>query len=322
MIQSPGPALDPGWEAGEGETLPRLEGHRLLAEDGYELPLSRWLPDSSPESVVLALHGFNDFRASHETVAHVLTRGGTAVYAYDQRGFGTTEQRGIWPGRDRLVDDARTALALLRDRYPEQPLYLLGESMGAAVAILALTGEQAPEVDGTILMAPAVWARETQPWYQRLGLWLGVRLTPGMKLDSEWVAVEPTDDPTWADYWDEHPLVIHRSRMDALDGISHLMSDALAASAELPGPTLLLYGGNDEVVPPEAICNMLKTLPDPQNHHWRFAYYPEGWHFLSRDRRARETLMDMLEWQHSPTTALPSGRELTKSAGLALLCED
>ena len=47
---------------------------------------------------------------------------------------------------------------------PRVPLYLLGESMGGAVAVVAMTGESGtrpPDVDGVILAAPAVWGRST-----------------------------------------------------------------------------------------------------------------------------------------------------------------
>jgi len=319
QIQSPGPASEK--EADPERPLPRLESGRILADDGYELPMTRWMPSGDVERVVLALHGFNDFRASHQSVAWTLSRTGTAVYAYDQRGFGSTDQRGIWPGGDRLVKDAQDAIELLKGRYGDTPLYLLGESMGAAVAILALKGESAEQVSGTILMAPAVWGRDIQPWYQRMGLWLGIRLTPGMLLDSEWVDVEPTDDPDWTNYWEQHPLVIHRSRVDALDGLSELMGQALKASAELPGPTLILYGGNDEVIPDDAICNMIQRLPedwDARSIH--LAYYPDGWHFLGRDRRANETLMDIDYWHQQQALPLPSGRALERAAALRLLC--
>ncbi|MEA5445360.1 alpha/beta fold hydrolase [Gammaproteobacteria bacterium AB-CW1] len=317
QVQMPGP----------GEVEPELGEDHFIAADAYAMPLTRWLPEGEIKQVVLALHGFNDFRQSHLPLARKLSARGSAIYAYDQRGFGATAQRGIWPGQERLVEDARTALALLSQRYPDKPLYLLGESMGAAVSILTTTETEAAlsadalTLDGMILMAPAVWAREEQPWYQRLGLWLGIRVAPGMKVDSDWVAVEPTDDPDWAEYWDEHPLVLQRSRIDALEGISLLMSDALAASEKLNINSLVLYGGKDEVVPKEAICALVKRLPEPDDVPWRMAYYPEGWHFLARDSRADETLEDITAWLEDHDGALPSERMIAPADWRQAHCE-
>lgn len=308
-------------EPGQEQRSPELGPTRAVMADGTRLPLSSWLPDGEPSTVVLALHGFNDFSASFESLGLELAGHGIAVYAYDQRGFGATAQRGIWAGEQRLVDDARAVTELLRQRHPDSPLYLVGESMGAAVTMLALTAEPALPVSGAVLLAPAVWARETQPWYQRSALWLGVRLMPGTRLTREWVDIEPTDDPEVMEYWDTHPLVIRRTRVDALEGVTRLMDAALAAAPELHGPLLVLYGGEDEVVPPTAVCAMLNRLPPSEAADWRFAYYPEGWHLLTRDSRAAETKADILAWLQRNPAALPSGRERGASGAREAVCD-
>ncbi|HMA11634.1 MAG TPA: alpha/beta fold hydrolase, partial [Steroidobacteraceae bacterium] len=93
---------------GERVTTPRLESDRVIAADGAVLPLRVWQPQGAPRAVVLALHGFNDYRQAFAEVGPFLAAQGFAIYAYDQRGFGATAQRGIWPGTASLVDDART----------------------------------------------------------------------------------------------------------------------------------------------------------------------------------------------------------------------
>ena len=47
-----------------------------------------------------------------------------------------------WHGSQRLIDDSHSMLRLLRDRYPDKALFLLGESMGGAVALTALKQEK------------------------------------------------------------------------------------------------------------------------------------------------------------------------------------
>lgn len=85
-------------QRGERLTTPRLEADRVVATDGAALPLSVWRPQGTPRAVVLALHGFNDYRLAFAEVGPFLAARDIATYAYDQRGFGATEQRGIWPG--------------------------------------------------------------------------------------------------------------------------------------------------------------------------------------------------------------------------------
>ena len=93
------------------------------------------------KAVILALHGFNDYSNAFEGPGEAWAERGIATYAYDQRGFGAAPERGLWPGRAALAADAATAAQILRRLYPRVPLYLLGDSMGGAVAVVAMTGE-------------------------------------------------------------------------------------------------------------------------------------------------------------------------------------
>lgn len=308
-------ACTPQIQAGAGTPeTPKLTRDEVVMADGYRLPLARWTAgNGQPCRVVLAVHGFNDFHMAFESLAGKLTESCTTVYAYDQRSFGATEGRGIWPGEERLVEDAITVASLLRQRYPDTPLYLLGESMGAAVVLLALAGENPPSVEGSVLLAPAVWARSIQPWYTRSALWLGVRLLPGLKLSSAILGLEASDVPEVQEYWREHPMVIQRTRMDALHGVNGLMDSALAAAGSLQGPALILYGGNDEIIPPEAVCALLENLPDPAASPWRFVYYPDSYHLLTRDSRADGTVKDIAAWLEARQKPMPSEQDLTNA---------
>ena len=104
------------------------------------LPLLALAPDSAvaPSAVVLALHGLNDHARVFSAAAVLWAEEGIATYGYDQRGFGAAEQRGEWPGVAALVDDVRSALEQLARRHPGVPCSVVGHSMGAAVAAVAL----------------------------------------------------------------------------------------------------------------------------------------------------------------------------------------
>ncbi|MWJ26958.1 alpha/beta fold hydrolase [Halomonas sp. ZH2S] len=325
---------------GPGTEKARMEKQQVIAEDGYRLPLHHW-PDedlsnkwqteknrageakTQPRAVVLGIHGFNDHGGSFSILADALTPHGIEVYAYDQRGFGATRQRGIWPGHRRLVDDATLVAELLRKRHPDAPLYLVGESMGAAVTILALSRDDAPPVAGSVLIAPAVWGWEAMPWYQRLGLWLGVRLFPSMRFSGDWVrnlGIEPTDDPEIKRKLAEDPLILRHARVDTLHGLTHTMDKALKRASDLPPPALILYGDADDIIPPQAICALLAQLPERDG--FRIAFYPEGYHMLTRYTQRERTEMDMLAWLLNPEASLPSGHEVTQDEAYQALCEN
>jgi acylglycerol lipase len=144
-----------------------VKGH-FVANDGSMLPLRSWLPkDGQVKAVVVALHGFNDYSEFFTAPGNYLSRKGIACYAYDQRGFGKAPGRGLWPGTEAYTNDLSFFVKEIRKLHLNIPLFVLGESMGGAVTIVAMTGNNPPSVDGVILVAPAVWGRETMPWYQR-----------------------------------------------------------------------------------------------------------------------------------------------------------
>src|SRR6185436_18606529 len=77
-----------------------------------------------------------------------------AVLAYDQRGFGQTPTRGKWAGTQRMSRDIGAAAAFLQRRVPNLPIFVVGESMGAALAILAGAQGHIAGVSGLVLVAP------------------------------------------------------------------------------------------------------------------------------------------------------------------------
>lgn len=299
-------------QRGERTTAPRLAGDRVIAADGAALPMSVWRTHGAPRAVVLALHGFNDYRLAFAEVGPFLAAGGIATYAYDQRGFGATARRGIWPGTALLVDDARMVAALLRQRHPGPPLYLLGESMGGAVAmsVLAETPEAA---DGAVLVAAAVWGRATMNPLQRAALWLVAHSLPGMRLSGRGLGITASDNQPMLRALRDDPLVLKEARADALWGLTNLMDRALAAAPVLSVPTLVLYGEHDEIIPRRPTCRMLSLLASSA----RIAIYPDGYHMLTRDLGRRLVLEDLSAWLADPAAPLPSGFD---ADGLRVLC--
>ncbi len=297
-------------------STPALYEEHALMDDGYRLPVARWRPAGAPQAVVLALHGFNDYHNAFVEVAKALSSHGMVTYAYDQRGFGATAERGLWPGTERLVADARAMARLVRRAHPGLPFYLIGESMGGAVAMVLLGQEDAPPVDGAVLIAPAVWARNTMPALQRLALWLGAHIMPAKTLSGEGLKIRASDNEDMLQRLWEDPLVIRASRIDTLYGLSKLMDQALAAAPRLTGRTLILYGMHDQIIPKTPTCLMLTTLPAAGQ--WRFVLYPQGYHMLTRDLRGMLAIRDISAWLEDQQAALPSKAEVPRPRLAAL----
>ena len=304
VVVPPGPTI--------GE--PFLAGDELVMADGDKLALQSWLPDGQPDAVILALHGFNDYANAFDAAAARWAKHGIATFAYDQRGFGHDDSAGFWHGQATLVDDVTTVLDLIGARYSGTPIFLLGESMGGAVAILAVTRRQRPEVDGLILVAPAVWARHTMPLSYRISLWLGAHLVPDMIVRGSNLDIWPSDNIEMLRALSADPLVIKGARVDAVYGLVNLIDAALTEAQNIRVPTLLLYGANDQIVPPEPVGEFVASL-DPVH---RVAVYASGYHMLLRDLGGQVVVNDIATWVDTPQRALPSGAEAAAASFFAV----
>jgi len=295
---------------------PRLEDGHWVTADGLKLPLRVWLPEGEPRAVMLALHGFNDYSAAFEAPGTWWAGHGIATYAYDQRGFGESPHRGLWAGSETLSDDLVSLAGLIRARHPETPFYILGESMGGAVAMVAFAEHPAIGVDGAILSAPAVWARSTMPGYQRVTLEIMAFLLPWGRLTGEGARVQASDNIEMLRALGRDPLVIKKTRVDAVYGLTDLMDRALAGAERLTVPLLLLYGERDEIIPRDPTLQAWNDLPAAGRHRQRLALYENGWHMLLRDLQAEVVLDDVSAWIADPAAPLPSGADRRAEAVL------
>ena len=192
-----------------------------------------------------------------------------------------------------LVADLLRERARIRALYPDTPVYLLGESMGAAVLIAAVAQGAPLDAAGMIMTAPAVWGGDQLNPFYRATLWLAVHLVPALKLTGEGLGVMASDNLEVLRALGADPLFIKATRVDAIAGLVRLMDLALAATPVVPGPLLVLGGARDEVVPPDAHAAMLERLTaDPCLE----IVYPEGWHLLLRDLQRQVVWDDILAW--------------------------
>ena len=274
---------------------PRLYDSYALMEDGYHLPLSRWDAVDEPRAIVLALHGLNDYSYAFDTLGQYLSDRGIAVIAYDQRGFGNSAGRGLWHGSERLSTDLVTTIQLVRERHQGVPLYLLGESMGGAVVLTSLALKPL-DIDGTVLVAPAVWTRSSMPYYQRFALWLAAHTIPNKKLTGQGLDLKPSDNIDMLRALGRDDLVIKATRVDVLFGISNLMDDAMLASGDASGNILFLYGEHDDIIPPPPICELFDRLSSGAMTRLTAITYEQGYHMLTRDLQAEAVLADIAGW--------------------------
>lgn len=288
--------------SGPEVVTPKLDEESFFVSDGTRLPLSRWVPDAPPRAVVVAVHGYTDYRNAFALPAPFLAASGIAVYAYDQRGFGAAPQRGLWPGRDLMVRDLTELIRYLRRTWVDVPLFVLGDSMGAAVAITTLSDPNtAKEVQGLILNAPAVWGAETFNPFYRAGLWLLAHTIPWYETSGKGIKRTISDNRDVLIQMSQDPLLLRSVRIESLYGLVQLMDRALTDANSVQVPVLVLYGLKDEIIPLPAICKLRSLFKTNLN----VAFYKDGYHLLLRDLQAINVWRDIVLWVNGVEVSAP-----------------
>jgi len=269
--------------------------------DGARLGLNVWRPDTAQggaadgaETVIVAVHGMNDYAGAFNGAGGWWAKRGATVYAYDQRGFGRSPNSGIWPEHELMRQDLRTAVEVARRLHPDARIAVVGESMGASVAVTAFASEKPPRADALVLSGPGLRGWGVLPVLYRVSLWASAHVRPDwVVVPPKGVRITPTDNRAkLIEMWND-PYVVVSIMEEADQTIGRLPQDT---------PTLLLYGARDEVIPEDGLRRAAARLP----MHVQTAYYANGYHMLMNDLQAETVWADVLAFARSPGSPLPS----------------
>jgi alpha-beta hydrolase superfamily lysophospholipase len=271
----------------------------MRAADGTELFVHDWpVAAGTPRrGSALIVHGLGEHAGRYAHVAAALNAIGIVVRGYDQRGFGRSGgARAAVPSSDALIDDARLMFEALAAEATATgdaaPPFLIGHSMGGAIAARAVTGGWI-KPSGVVLSSPALKTR-----LKGLQLFLvraGSRLLPnfqsphGLPLhrishDTQLVA-ETLADPLC------HPLATPRLVAFIVDAGERARRDA----ARLDVSVLLLVAGDDRLVDADGAREFAAAAPPAL---CAVREYPGLYHEVFNEREPDRTrvLADLTKW--------------------------
>lgn len=236
----------------------------FLSQQGLHLFGRTWQPQTpTPKANVVILHGTALHSGIYEPVAERLTAAGYRVYAFDMQGWGRSEGKGADGYVDSFDDyskDLYTVLNRLKMRYPDTPNYVMGESLGGAVALYSmlkkniafdgiitsavgykpnpsLLGIRAPGFISGMNLTAAKWWGYGFPNWPVAESDMGIR----MVIDDDALQEKLLHDPEVSHGW--LPGAYVSSLAEATEVIEYRLR-------ELHKPILLLHGTHDMLVPP------------------------------------------------------------------------
>jgi acylglycerol lipase len=220
----------------------------LLHFDAYDAaPLD--LFSISGRGAFVTIHGLGEHLGKYdEWAAHAAARS-WHVMLYDQRGHGRTSgRRGDYQFGD-LVDDLGRFVDVTADRYADAPIFLVGHSLGALVALhyaAGAAGEIHPAVKGAILSGPPIALLSRVPtWYR----WMVRALLPV----APWFPLHRrtsvhTRDPDRAARFAGDPLGHRAITPRAMASTAAAIESLRAAPDSVRLPLLVLLGESDAIV--------------------------------------------------------------------------
>lgn len=271
---------------------------QIEGQGGTQLFLNQWSARGKPKAVIIAVHGYGDHGSlTFGRAAKFWASQGITTYAYDQRGFGHNKSFRKWAGPKVMAADLRSITGAIRLRHPDIPLTIVGHSMGGGVVLAA--AESDLHADRIVLAGPAiVGSSEVNPFI-RLGGWLLGLLTAEKRFTGDGlVKIQATDNIDALREARADPYIIDNPSGRELFGLIRLMDRAARAARKVDIPTLTLVGQNEQIFDPRAVARIHNTIPGRAG----LITYPNGWHWLFRDKQAAVVWRDVATFALSGQT--------------------
>lgn len=278
------------WSLESADPATTLLSGRFPASDRAVVPYRLW-PAAHPRAVVLLLHGAFDYSGAFDDIGPKFAARGIAALAYDQRGFGATRSRRLWRGRKRMVKDVIDAVAFIRSRYANLPVFIVGESMGAAIAVNAAASAPDLDIAGIVLAAPGAIAGGLRRMFASALVRLVEYFAPDGELTIERMSARELNASSAIRLLCD-PMVLRGVRPRMAFGLLELAAAAVEAARKVTVPALTMVGSKEDFLRTKCIAQLHKSLAGEKT--WR--EFEGGPHLLLHWQEADTVLAEVLAW--------------------------
>uniref|UniRef100_A0A7N0U1W4 Serine aminopeptidase S33 domain-containing protein n=2 Tax=Kalanchoe fedtschenkoi TaxID=63787 RepID=A0A7N0U1W4_KALFE len=282
-----------------------------LNSNGLEVFTKSWMPKLGvkPKGALFFCHGYGDTCTFFfEGIARYIAASGYAVYAMDYPGFGLSDGlHGYIPSFDGLVDIVTENYSKIKAR-PELkglPRFLLGQSMGGAVAIKSHL-KQPNAWDGVILVAPMCKIADdivpSEPVLKAMTCLS--KVLPRAKL----FPTKDLDDLAFRDLRKRKMAVYNvicyndKTRLGTAVECFKATNDIEQQVRNVESPLLILHGAADKVTDPQVSKFLYENSSSKDK---TIKLYDQGFHCILEgepDDRIFQVLDDMVSWLDSRTS--------------------
>ncbi|WP_322086121.1 alpha/beta hydrolase [Burkholderia sp. BCC1999] len=305
MTATTTPAAAPATAGVAPSSAPAPKMGRLRTADGLELASYRWPAvngTTPPRATIALVHGLAEHAGRYAALAGRLNAAGIDVLAIDLRGHGQSPGKRAWVERfDGYLNDADALVA--EASRGNSPLFLMGHSMGGAVAALYAI-ERAPArghaLTGLVLSSPALApGRDVPRWMLAVSriisrVW---PTFPAIKIDAALLSRDPAIvAANRADPLVHHGAVPARTGAEILDAMARIESGRGA----LRVPVLVYHGTEDKLTEPDGSRAFGARVGSPDR---TLTLYEDGFHETMNDLDRDRVIDALIAWIHARAPA-------------------
>ncbi len=271
----------------------------LRTRDGVELPLYVWRASAPPRAAIALIHGLAEHAGRYAALAARLNASGIDVYAIDLRGHGQAPGRRTWIAHfDEYLDDTEALVAHASAQCATQgtPLFLMGHSMGGAIAALYAV-ERLPQsrvpLAGLLLSSAALApGRDVPAWKIAASRVISAiwPTFPAMKIDAALLArVRDVVEANRADPLVHHGAIPARTGAQLLEAMKRIE----AGRAQLRLPVLIWHGTEDKLTEPEGSRAFAANVGSPDR---TLTLYEGSYHETLNDLDRERVIGALIDW--------------------------
>lgn len=275
-------------------------------------PCLSWVDYEQPvRAVLLCVHGLGLHNGTYDAFGNRMSKMGYAVYAIDVRGFGSWMAA---QGREKVdfdgcMEDVRSTLKVVHRAHPGLPVFILGESMGGAIALRACA--QFPElVDGLISSVPA--GDRFKQGQTKLTVAFHLIADPNTPFDiGTSVIKQATAKPELRDSWGNNPLSRLKVSANELIQFQNFMNQNHKYAMLIKDrPVLFVQGCDDKLVRPEGTVELYNRLATQDR---QIELIPKAEHLIFEEAQFTDREVEIVnKWL---TSHLNSTKEAPQDSG-------
>lgn len=268
------------------------EGY-LKGPHGLKIFYQAWLPETTPKTMLLIVHGLAEHSGRYHSFAEYFTSNGYAVYGFDHPGHGRSDgARAYIHSFTDFLSPIQTYLSMIRQWHPSLPIFLIGHSMGGLIAALYQVDHQ-NEFAGAILSGASVKV----PSHISSGTIAIGRLLSKLIPKAGILMLDPkgiSRDPAVVQAYINDPLVFTGKITARLGAEMLVATKGISNNAnKITLPMLILHGGNDPLVEPDASKIFYRLIGSKDK---TLKIYDGLYHEVFNEPERMEVLKDVDEW--------------------------